>query len=142
MIAHQIESAPRPQLTPVKPGYYTIVMPEVEGHITFRVEVQANDARFAPGEMIISRLVGPDNTSNYKGVAFARKYGGGYNVWSKHREDKKLRAALDILAGDPKAAAEGYAKKSGRCYRCNRLLTEPLSIDLGIGPECRKKGGW
>lgn len=31
-------------------------------------------------------------------------------------------------------------RHEGRCCRCNRKLTDPVSIDLGIGPECRKKG--
>ena len=29
----------------------------------------------------------------------------------------------------------------GRCCMCNRVLTHPESIALGIGPECRSKGG-
>lgn len=29
----------------------------------------------------------------------------------------------------------------GRCGRCGRTLTEPVSIDIGIGPECRSKMG-
>ncbi len=27
----------------------------------------------------------------------------------------------------------------GRCCACNRLLTDPASIERGIGPECAKK---
>lgn len=27
----------------------------------------------------------------------------------------------------------------GRCCRCNRLLTDPASIERGIGPECAKR---
>lgn len=29
----------------------------------------------------------------------------------------------------------------GRCVVCNRLLTHPESIKLGIGPECRERRG-
>ena len=29
----------------------------------------------------------------------------------------------------------------GRCCACNRVLTDPTSIDLGVGPECRSKMG-
>lgn len=34
-----------------------------------------------------------------------------------------------------------YAKfyHLGKCGRCHRQLTDPESIELGIGPECRKK---
>jgi Family of unknown function (DUF6011) len=27
----------------------------------------------------------------------------------------------------------------GRCLRCGRRLTDPLSISRGLGPECRTK---
>lgn len=30
--------------------------------------------------------------------------------------------------------------KKPRCIRCNRVLKDPLSIILGMGPECRKTG--
>jgi len=36
--------------------------------------------------------------------------------------------------------ADGYTLLlEGRCVRCNRKLTHPESIRLGIGPECRSK---
>ena len=28
-----------------------------------------------------------------------------------------------------------------RCIRCNKILTDPISIQNGIGPECAKKTG-
>jgi len=30
----------------------------------------------------------------------------------------------------------------GHCAACGRTLTNPESIELGIGPECAKKGGY
>jgi hypothetical protein len=32
-------------------------------------------------------------------------------------------------------------RHEGRCGRCNRPLTHPESLDLGIGPECAQKMG-
>jgi hypothetical protein len=34
---------------------------------------------------------------------------------------------------------EDQLAKAGRCKRCGRLLTEPVSVERGIGPECVKK---
>jgi hypothetical protein len=34
---------------------------------------------------------------------------------------------------------EDQLAKAGRCKRCGRLLTEPVSVERGIGPECLKK---
>lgn len=40
---------------------------------------------------------------------------------------------------DPKAAAERYGKAQGVCGMCGRKLTDPDSINRGIGPVCAGK---
>jgi hypothetical protein len=35
---------------------------------------------------------------------------------------------------------EDQLPKAGRCKRCGRLLTDPVSVERGVGPECIKKG--
>ncbi len=127
-----------PKGRPLVDGFYTVAL-EGDGHLTFKVERQEEAAKFAPGEMIVSKLIGADNTSDYLGVAFA-KDDGRIVVWVKHRADKRLNKALAILAQDPKAAGLGYAKASKRCYVCNRLLTTPESLEAGIGPVCAERG--
>lgn len=38
---------------------------------------------------------------------------------------------------------EGYAvQHEGCCGRCGMVLTDPVSIERGIGPECWKRGGF
>lgn len=118
--------------------YFTVE--DDAGHVTFRVERQAKNAKFAPGEVIISRLVGPNNEADYQGVAFA-KPDGRVIVWKKSRGDERLVRALEVLAQDPKAAGKAYAVESGRCWMCNRMLTTPESIEAGIGPICAEKLG-
>jgi hypothetical protein len=49
-------------------------------------------------------------------------------------------AALDaILAEGPEATAQRYGQELGRCSRCNRHLTDEISREFGMGPECRSK---
>jgi hypothetical protein len=51
---------------------------------------------------------------------------------------------LDLLAEfeeDPLAAAKKYGKLSGRCCSCGRDLTDPASIEAGIGPICAQRFG-
>jgi len=43
---------------------------------------------------------------------------------------------------DPLTAAIRYGKVSGECSCCGRELTDPQSIDQGIGPVCARKFGW
>lgn len=54
----------------------------------------------------------------------------------------KGKAAITILkrieADGPKAAAIRYGNELGHCSRCNRELTNPDSIEAGIGPVCSK----
>lgn len=45
-------------------------------------------------------------------------------------------------ASDPLSAAIKYGKVSGSCSCCGRELTDPKSIEAGIGPICATKFGW
>lgn len=56
------------------------------------------------------------------------------------RDDQE--AALITAAEDPKAAAIAYGRLTGSCACCGRELTDPKSIELGIGPICADKWGF
>lgn len=43
------------------------------------------------------------------------------------------------IAEDPIEVAKAYGKLTGRCSCCGRELTDPTSIELGIGPVCVEK---
>lgn len=45
-------------------------------------------------------------------------------------------------SNDPLTAAIRYGKVSGECSCCGRELTDPESINRGIGPICATKFGW
>ena len=47
--------------------------------------------------------------------------------------------ALAEFEMNPLVAAMKYGKLSGRCCSCNRDLTDPVSIERGIGPICAGK---
>jgi hypothetical protein len=119
------------------PGIYTVE--DNEGHVTLRVFQQQMDADFAPGELLIEHLVGRDNESDYKGFGFIKA--GRLIVWKKHRvesgpERRYVRAAR-VLLENPSAVLEAK-----NCPRCNAILSNPVSIAAGIGPDCRKLWGW
>ena len=48
---------------------------------------------------------------------------------------------VQSVAADPYAAAKLYGQNTGTCSCCARELTNPLSIELGIGPICKAKFG-
>jgi hypothetical protein len=78
---------------------------------------------------------------------------GDYGLKPKYL-GKVTRQALDsrlsddvkevILSAskDPLTAAIRYGKVSGECSCCGRELTDPQSIERGIGPVCATKFGW
>lgn len=43
---------------------------------------------------------------------------------------------------DPFKAAVEYGLMTGECSVCSRTMTNPKSIQMGIGPVCRAKFGW
>lgn len=46
---------------------------------------------------------------------------------------------LRAIAADPMGAATAYGKATGVCACCGRELTDPKSIEVGIGPVCAEK---
>ena len=127
-----------PQMA-VWPGKYTLEDPgDGGGHITLRVRQQPEDADFAPGETLVGYLSGPDNQADYTQFAFLSRR-GRLSVWKKHRgngeEPRYVKAARHLVA-DP-----GDFLVSRHCFNCNAELTTPESVELGFGPECRKKFG-
>lgn len=53
-----------------------------------------------------------------------------------------VKETLIAAANDPLTAAIRYGKESGECSCCGRELTDPKSIERGIGPICATKFGW
>ena len=53
-----------------------------------------------------------------------------------------VKETIMAAANDPLTAAIRYGKLSGECSCCGRTLTDPQSIDRGIGPICAEKFGW
>jgi hypothetical protein len=55
-------------------------------------------------------------------------------------EDRETRVVF--VAGDPEAAAVAHGKSTSRCSCCGLELTDPVSIERGIGPICASRYGW
>lgn len=72
------------------------------------------------GFVFLSRLVGGNPDIAIKGGAKA--------------------SILARLAEDPEGASRRFGRESGRCGRCNTLLTDDASRAEGIGPVCATKG--
>jgi len=89
-------------------------------------------------------LTGSDNTSDYTYIGYSRGTGfaSGAKGQPSHPAFKALAWAEAQLrvAGAMPAQLEFWHE--GRCACCGRPLTDPVSIERGVGPECFKKGGY
>jgi hypothetical protein len=120
-------------------GYRTVVFADGT-HLTLRVLPHKDGER-----MRVAYLYGPDNVGSYKTFAYLRGRKVVWNLFMKegdeHGHKGRVMEALDVLlAADEEGQldlGEAYALWSKNCYVCGRLLTDPVSIELGIGPICR-----
>jgi hypothetical protein len=137
------ETEPR-QASTVLNGTYTMTSPK-GGHRTFSIKTQPADSKFAPGKRILALLTGPDNEANYTSFAFVTDQ--GITVWRSKRGKGREHSAYDWYAtmlwslarrgAESQWNAKGYELLvEGRCLRCNRKLTDPVSISTGLGPIC------
>lgn len=54
----------------------------------------------------------------------------------------EVSGELRSLISDPAAAVKAYGLRTGNCAICNRELTDPESVERGIGPICAGRFGW
>lgn len=122
---------------------FTVANPSGE-HYTYRLASppeRVSQAEFA----FASLLTGPDNECDYTylGCYHPSRAEVRLTNASRFAADSKpvrvLRWAVEVVHGR-KPLPAGYAiRHEGRCGRCGRALTEPRSLECGIGPECRRK---
>jgi hypothetical protein len=63
------------------------------------------------------------------------------DIRSEETHTAVLKALLDLEA-NPERTIREDGIRTGRCACCSRPLTDPVSIEFGIGPVCRTRGGW
>ena len=55
--------------------------------------------------------------------------------------DSETIDRIRVISKDPMAAAQAHGHDTGNCSACGRLLTNELSVEIGIGPICRGRWG-
>lgn len=122
-------------------GILTVKSLRTGDHRTFKIETMPADGTFAPGERVVSLLVGSDNDHAYRGFGFLKIVNGTpwINVWTKCRGQQFDALAIMLEQLDAHEAAKRVEISfATTCRRCNRTLTTPDSIEKGIGPICEK----
>ena len=115
---------------------FTVTSKKTGARFTYRVRTANEDQ----GTFFVSVLTGSNNEENY---SYAGMFSPDREFWrtqnSKIGEDAKSVLAfgwlIKALKADSIESLEFH--HAGRCARCNRLLTDPESIESGFGPVCR-----
>lgn len=60
------------------------------------------------------------------------------------REAEQIGIVARVIEAmrDPLTLAISYGRRTGRCSCCGRELTDPSSVERGIGPICASKFAW
>lgn len=114
----------------------------------FRTSPQAANWGIPAGHYAIESLTGNNDLDFYRidrpeqgrwaGYTFVKMVIGGKPNMAV-RGKQRLYDILLAIYKDPDGSAKKYGQEIGRCYRCNRHLTDETSRSLGIGPDCRSK---
>lgn len=94
------------------------------GDLTFNRSARSGDVWFSHGETLIGKLDG-DTLKLFKARADQAQVDLG-----------AVRSAVQVIEADPRAAVIEHGKRTGICGICGRELSDPVSIELGIGPIC------
>jgi len=90
-------------------------------------------------------LAGPD--SRNAGALYVKEHGDYAGKvmpdgkWFKSGRSDVTEQLLEI-ANDPLAAVKLHGLQTGTCSCCGRELTDPESVERGIGPVCAERYGW
>lgn len=150
----------KPVALSVHNGTYT-VQNEKRGHFTVKLHT-VRKGNLA-GKRLLSLLVGPNNETDFKAVAFWDDEKRQVYVWQKHKGpesrtvidgyewqklgwsayEQKLAIWADLAIRGTTEERHGFWYShdyrlllEGRCVVCNKKLTTPESIQAGIGPVC------
>jgi hypothetical protein len=119
----------------------TIRNPATGDHRTFKVSSNRQGTRF------VSLLTGPSNEADY--TSFAIVGSGAYDkiafTFKKYQAGPGDRPTAWEMYTRFINHPERYQRKFGfeyrissRCRKCNRRITSPRSLAVGLGPECEK----
>lgn len=106
-------------------------------------DVMQRHSKFYAGEITLSRARDTSTVwIKHSGAekAVGKIEHGALTMWTRPGVDMDaIRATLTEFEGAPLQAAMRFGKMTGRCCSCGRELTDPASIEAGIGPICATK---
>jgi len=141
-----------PTLADIRAGKAELTVSNGKGeHVTFRItapsKTTARDGRTIDRETnvrFVSVMTGSEDAGSYSYVGMLDTTKGIKPTKGSKLplSDRRVAAVAWVIRQVASAATipAGYSlAHAGKCLCCGRKLTNPDSIESGIGPECRKK---
>lgn len=111
--------------------------------IYLRVHTQREKSKFAPGQRIVSILIGENHNSISDYERFAFLDDSGIYLWKRFKERDDLQRLTQFLwacyAGEHSSAWANKLEVDKRCLICNHKLRNEVSWQRGMGDNCYKK---
>lgn len=110
---------------------------------TYKIVTPIAEGVNKPKIWFVYALTGPNNQSDYQYLGFIRsgayRHGGAKAKIIAAAQSARAFAWLwpRVTEGGLPACIEIW--HSGTCRRCGRALTDPVSIETGLGPICREQ---
>jgi hypothetical protein len=123
---------------------FTLVSNKTDKRYTYRVTAKKNSGTM----YFVSLLTGADNNMDYEYIGYFVT-GSTHSVLIAGQRGAPNHPAFlglswfvrSIEQSNPLAIPDVVEFwHEGRCARCARPLTDPVSIERGLGPECATKG--
>lgn len=121
-------------------GNSRVTLVSLKTGVRYTYKIQKADDK--PDFFFVSLLTGSDNESDYSYIGLVQGHTFRTTAKSKLGADSAPVAGFAwamrglLLCAVPQIPRELQVWHEGRCGRCNRALTVPESIALGLGPEC------
>lgn len=129
------------RITPLFNGTYTVSSSQSKTHKVFRIRTCRS------GNLKDKRIISiKDSNANFGWMGFGFVSDNGIQVWNKFKKldnysemSRCLWSLVTERENSPYLGVGMSVQESCTCIRCNRELTDPVSIERGVGPECAGK---
>lgn len=134
----------------VMAGQATFTIQTPTQHRTYRVDWVGASERYPNPAYFVKLLTGPDNQSDWTYIGKLDDFTGQLVMTTNSKLAANSfpvtlfnRVMARVWSNDHQAYEQHGFKTHhmGQCGRCGRDLTNPTSIESGIGPECAKHLG-
>lgn len=153
MNIHQIDNEKILSFMTAGKALITIVNTTTGNHFTYSIDAPSEETekggiriKHEADIRFVKVLTGPDNENDYRYAGFFKKvFPNGWMLIHGGQKSKiglatqSWKALCWVINRVNHLPENVQVLHNGYCGRCGRLLTNPESLEIGIGPDCLEK---